>query len=106
MKHDRRGITAAAVLFRFVNRGRRVKCAAGGGGDGDRIGGERVVCSRPFGIDKCILAAFRCGFSERKGRYSVVLLEPERQMRDAGETAFGCDFRDGLVGVREKFGSG
>ena len=28
--------------------GRQVKCAAGGGGDGDRIGGERVGC--PFGI--------------------------------------------------------
>ena len=28
--------------------GRQVKCAAGGGGDGGRIGGERVGC--PFGI--------------------------------------------------------
>ena len=29
---------------------RQVKCAAGVGGDGDRIGGEQVVCPWSFGI--------------------------------------------------------
>ena len=29
----------------LVHRGREVKCAAGGGGDGDRIGGEGAVLS-------------------------------------------------------------
>ena len=33
-----------------VRRGRQVKCAAGVGGDGGRIGGVRVV--RPFGLRK------------------------------------------------------
>ena len=47
-RDDKIGLTGCDKSGGPVRRGREVKCAAGGGGDGDRIGGERV--GRPFGI--------------------------------------------------------
>ena len=54
-----------------MRRGRQVKCAAGVGGEDDRIGGERV--SRPF--DSCVSYIVWCltpddkvGWCVRRGR--------------------------------------
>ena len=56
-RDDKIGQTGCDKSGGCVCRGRQVKCAAGGGGDGDRIGGERVGC--PCGIRKYdILHAF------------------------------------------------
>ena len=47
-QNDKIGLTCCDKSGGLVCRGRQVKCDTGGGGDGGRIGGERVGC--PFGI--------------------------------------------------------
>ena len=54
---DKSGQTGCDKSGGLVRRGRQVKCAAGGGGDGDRAGGEWV--SRHFA--KCLEGVRRDG---------------------------------------------
>ena len=44
VKNDKIGLTGCDKSGGPVRRGRRVKCAAGGGGDGGHIGGVWVGC--------------------------------------------------------------
>ena len=83
--------------------GRQVRCAAGGGGDGDRIGGKRVGCAfwmqRPEFI-KSGLAGLTADYdilrnvvrrNETTGRTLSLIAKqrPRRGLRGAGRTTTG-----------------
>ena len=68
----------------------QVKCAAGGGGDGDRIGGERIMSARI-----CL--------SEGEGFHSGRILDVRTQVGRAAEATCSGDFCYGHIGFLQQF---
>ena len=67
-RNDKIGLTGCDKSRGCVCRGRQVKCAAGVGGDGDRIGGERVGCA--FGMQRPEF--YKSGLMEWTAGYNIM----------------------------------
>ena len=72
-----------------MRRGRQVKCAAGVGGDGDRIGGERV--GWPFGIRKFDIIVALSGIEDHGGAWieTGAVDNPRQGLRESLSFALG-----------------